>query len=381
MKLSSRAFGLMGGIMMYLSGLAATATATADDSSLPEPFQGHADIRTFDIYYDDLSYILRTTVFDSGLSDRTLARPKRPTINTRITRGNKSLNRLEGNRLVFLAFEDENLEAIQAIRTGLEATPDQIPMREWTKNQQLAFWLNLYNVTLIEALAHHYPETNLRDLLYGEDSLLDEKLLTVAGVPLSLNNIHQDILIPKWQDPLVMYGLFHGYVGSPNIRREAYTPENVYAALKENAREFINSNRGVRADDGKLKVSVLYAQNAGLFPNWEQDVKTHITKYADRRTRRQMGQTSWVEASNEDFYIADLYEGIPHDLSISYPGAPMLESSPQMAHLKLTGTGREMTPPHVMEFVKTIKTKKSRQKATVTVDEVAEGTETESENK
>ena len=72
-----------------------------------------------------------------------------------------------------------------------------------------------------------------------------EKLLNVAGMPLSLDDIQFTILCQNYDnDPLIIYGLYQGIVGAPDIRTSAYTGDDVYRALEENADIFINSNRG-----------------------------------------------------------------------------------------------------------------------------------------
>jgi hypothetical protein len=217
-----------------------TVAVQADEQAIPEPFRGETPGSPIAITYADWSAILHATVFDAGLSDRTSAPSVRAETGTRRLRGNTSNTRLEGNRLVFPAFADEkNRAVLKAIRRELEAVPGEVPMREWTRNEQLAYWLNLYNITVIGLLADEYPVRSLKKLKYGSKNhpgLWDQKVLRVAGVPLSLNDIHA-ILMEKWNTTLVMYGLFQGYVGGPSIQTTAFTGATVKEQLIESARE------------------------------------------------------------------------------------------------------------------------------------------------
>eukprot|EP00658_Telonema_sp_P-2_P061454 TRINITY_DN50153_c0_g1_i4.p1 TRINITY_DN50153_c0_g1~~TRINITY_DN50153_c0_g1_i4.p1 ORF type:complete len:147 (+),score=17.35 TRINITY_DN50153_c0_g1_i4:118-558(+) len=132
----------------------------------------------------------------------------------------------------------DSLRILEQIKTELEAIPEQAPLRLWTKNEQLAYWLNLHNITIIIELTKQYPMKSLRPLLKGsrkEPALWDQKLMTVSGIPLSLNDVH-DILVEKWDSTLVMYGLFQGYVGGPNTvsythLRAHETPEHLVCRL------------------------------------------------------------------------------------------------------------------------------------------------------
>ena len=335
-------------------------------------FTQAATVSKVDISYDDWSYVLKTTVFEAGRSDRSYAPPPVPGVGRRTVKGNTSSTRFEGNRLYFPGFEGKNLEAVLRIRAELAAMPDAVPMAEWTKNQQLAFWLNLYNVTLISELAKRYPEQELRSLLYGKRGLLDRKLLTVAGVKLSLNEIHHDILLANWDDPLVIYGLFHGYVGCANIRPEAYTADRVWDQLRDNAVEFINSNRGARMRGDVLEVSALYEENAELFPD-EASLRRHIADHADPAFAARVQGASRIKADVKDYYIADLFQGIVNDTNPNEGSPAVFASASGEAQIFFDAKGQQLrslkAPTVAMDYLKVIREKKAAREGQVSVEE------------
>ncbi|TNE65677.1 MAG: DUF547 domain-containing protein [Alphaproteobacteria bacterium] len=354
--------------------IALALPAGATSTAVPEPFRVAAEKETLDIRYDDWSYILKATVYEAGRSDRKIAPQPEPDFGRRHKRGNKSPYRYEGNRIFFPAFVGENLKMTSRIRRELEAMPGAVPMAEWTRNQQLAYWLNLYNITIIEQLALRYPETSLKKVLYKKGGLLDEKLLTVAGVKLSLNDIHHKILIPNWQDPLVMYGLFHGYIGSANIRKEAYTAQNVYELLKENAEEFVNSNRGAKMDGDKLEVAELYKIDAALFPNFEEDVKAHVARFADQSFAQRVYGAQAVKAETDEYYIADLNQGVINDdnMNIGNPAAFLGSGSSNLEDFLLgrSDSGVSFNMPNVAkEYIRTMARKRAEREGMVSVEE------------
>lgn len=288
------------------------AQAATDESKVPEPFRGHMAGSPIQIKYDDWDLILKQTVMRGGRSDRDKASTVRAKLGSRVVRGNTSDTRNEGNRIAFPAFKDDNLEILTAIRKSLESVPGMAPMKEWTKNEQLAYWLNLYNITLVEQVAKEYPVRKLDKLMKSsrkKPSLWDTKLLKVAGVDLSLNDIHHKILIPKWDSTLIMYGLFQGYVGSPNIMKEAFTGDQVHSQLVRNATEFVNSNRGMQVRGTTLQISTLYKDNKALFPDWDEDLKKHFVSLVDYDYRGKVQAAKKIRAKNSDYYIADVFGG------------------------------------------------------------------------
>lgn len=277
----------------------------------------------YTIRYNDLDLILSSTVLEVGLSDRRAAsRSDKRNVTTRIRHSNMSATSFEGNRVTFDVFDDEREESLLEVRKDLEAVPDFVPFEKFSKNEQLAYWLNLHNVAVMYEVASAYPIKKIKSLAKGRKSVWGKKTMTVAGVPTSIQDI-EDHVVQNWNDPLVLYGFFMGTVGGPNIRSEAYTAENVVEALKENATDFVNSLRGFRLWSGYGRVSDHYELGAKYFPDFHEDMKSHLLKFAKSNTARQLAKTDRFRANSYDWGIADVKDGaVYHGSSFNTnPGA------------------------------------------------------------
>jgi hypothetical protein len=294
------------------------ATAVAKNASVPEPFRGFDAGSTYTINYDDLTAALKTVVVDTGRSTREVAAPTSSQIGTRMKVSVKRSTVNEANRFYYEIFEDspEARQVLLGIQESLEQIPDEAPLEYFSRDEQLAYWLNLYNVTMLNEIIKIYPKRNLKKVVTGKKSILDKKLLTVAGVPLSLNDIQYTILNQNYDNnPLIMYGLYQGYIGCPNIRQMAYTGKNVYRALKNNAIEFINSNRGTDSSNGKVfEVSSLYDRNRVYFPDFNSDLTAHLKTYLEGRELADLQTASKIKADINDWTVTDL-GGTKRDLS------------------------------------------------------------------
>ncbi|MGY8986774.1 MAG: DUF547 domain-containing protein, partial [Sphingomonadales bacterium] len=138
----------------------------------------------------------------------------------------------------------------------------------------------------------------------------DEKGLFVEGKNLSLNDI-QNIVIANWDSPLVIYGLYQGSVGGPNIQNSAFTGENVWKKLNDSAKDFVNSIRGVQKKGKTLRVSKFYDRTKNAFPNFEEDLIEHISTFADKKTKAIVSATTKFKADYYDWSITDLHNGRP----------------------------------------------------------------------
>ncbi|MGB5346708.1 MAG: DUF547 domain-containing protein [Woeseia sp.] len=289
----------------------ATSLTNAAESAVPEPFRGFDASSTYTISYEDLNSLLSATVLAVGRSDRDTAAPTQAKTGTRVKNkvNNKTAN--EGNRFYFESFKDtpEYADLLNNIQSSLEKVPDEVPLRYFSRNEQLAYWINLYNVTLLKELVALYPQRSLKKVVAGNKSILSEKLLTVAGVPLSLDDIQHTILRENYNNsPLVIYGLYQGIIGGPNIRRRAYTGDTVHESLQRNAAEFINSNRGTFArDETVFRVSSLYERNSDFFANFDADLKAHLLEFLEGSHKRGLQTATAIRPDINDWTITDLY--------------------------------------------------------------------------
>ena len=297
------------GLLLGLSWSSLWAEVTS--SAVPERFKGFDPDSTLTIDYTDLNSLLDTVVLATGRSDRSKAPREQASTGTRMKVKVNRYTVNEGNRFYFSVFANnpENLKTLAKIRSRLELAPSNMALARFSRDEQLAYWINLYNITMIEAIAQVYPVADVEDLIEGKDSILDNKILTVSGIPLSLNDIEFNILRQNYDgDPLVIYGLYQGNIGGPNIRKQAYTGKNVYADLIDNALEFINSNRGTLSKNKKVfKVSSYYARNASFFPDFDADLTEHLVSYLEGEQLTQLQTATEIDPDIDDWTTTSLF--------------------------------------------------------------------------
>jgi len=316
----------------------------ASDESLAK-FSQYSEISASKMDFSIVDQMMNVGVLNMGPSTRAYANRGTSSTGTRLKQYIDPATENEANRFFYENLTKEQ-DQMLLLRQELEAIPSVTPLHQFTKEAQLAYWLNLYNVTLINELAIKYPLNNLKPVLTGEDSILDKKLLTVDNTPLSLNDIHYRVVPLLYpDDPFYIYGFHQGIKGSPNIRSSAYTESNVKQSLLDNAREFVNSNRGTQFNGGDnvIRVSSFYERNAKLFQDFKSDIKSHLLQYADRSIHELIGSASTFVADIDNWRINDLYGSIrrrDYGLSINtgdgfrIAGTSLSLSSEQNAQLR-----------------------------------------------
>ncbi|HEX9454411.1 MAG TPA: DUF547 domain-containing protein [Candidatus Binatia bacterium] len=185
------------------------------------------------------------------------------------------------NRLRYQTVGPEDQKLLNDYLQTLQATP----IANYSRNEQKAYWINLYNALTVELILSRFPAASIRDINISP-GLLERgpwgaKLITVEGERLSLDDIEHRILRPIWRDPRIHYALNWASLGSPNLQPTAYTGENTEALLEKDAREFINHPRGVAIQKGKLQVSSIYVWFQEDFGRDAEEFMEHWQQYAE----------------------------------------------------------------------------------------------------
>jgi len=322
---------ILSATLIFIGFLTIFDLAYASSSTVPEPFQRFDENSKHAINYDDLTTVLKTVVVDVGRSSREKVAPSQAKTGTRMKASVKRSTLNEGNRFYFETFKnnEEAQQLLSGIQKSLEQVPDEVSLEYFSRDEQLAYWLNLYNVTVLNEIIKVYPKRNLKKILVGKKSIFSKELLTVAGIPLSLNDIQFTILKQNYDNnPLIMYGLYQGNIGGPNIRKKAYTGKDVNRALTNNAIEFINSNRGTQSKDEKIfRVSSMYDRNRVYFTDFNTDLTTHLLGHLKGYELQDLQAATILKPDINDWTVTDL-GGTYRDLGATFAdnNAALLDS-------------------------------------------------------
>lgn len=157
-------------------------------------------------------------------------------------------------------------------RAALRAYIDRlagVPVSGLNRDEQFAYWVNLYNAVTLDIVLVHYPVKSIFDIAISPRLLAigpwGKKLLRVEGEELSLDDIESRILRPIWRDSRVHYAVNCASIGCPNLRAEAWSSRDLPGQLDAAGRAYANHPRGASVKGGKLKVSSIYEWFQGDF--------------------------------------------------------------------------------------------------------------------
>jgi hypothetical protein len=186
----------------------------------------------------------------------------------------------------------------------------QVEPASLDRPEQLAYWINLYNVVTLDAVLARYPvksiyEVSLKDA-NGQpaDGPWKAKLVTVSGVSLSLDEIENGIVRPVFKDARAHYGLNCLSIGCPNLRPVALTGANIEAQFQLASKEFINHPRAIAFVDGKVKASSVFDWFVDDFGGFAGAI-AHMQTYAEPALKAKLASVKAIDSYDYDWALAD----------------------------------------------------------------------------
>jgi hypothetical protein len=209
------------------------------------------------------------------------------------------------NRIAYGRVRAADRRALETYIAMLSATP----IGRHRRDEQRAFWINLYNAATVKLILDRYPLESILKLSISPGWFSvgpwGKKLLRVEGVDLSLDDIEHRILRPIWRDPRIHYAVNCASIGCPNLRREAYTAANVDGLLTRAARDYVNNWRGANFVNGQLFVSSIYKWYRADFGDSNRAVIDHLRAYAAPALAARLATVNDVAGHQYDWTLND----------------------------------------------------------------------------
>ena len=204
------------------------------------------------------------------------------------------------NRVDYAAMKKNDAATLTAYLVEMQA----VDIGAYNKNEQFAYWVNLYNAATVDVILREYPIKSIKDIgILGQGPWKD-KILTVNGKKLSLDDIEHGILRPTWADVRIHYAVNCASIGCPNLAARAYTAAQLEPMLDDAAKAFINHPRGFTSVDGSLVASSIF--------DWYGDdwgdqaaILDHARRYATDVTKAEIGDATQIDSFDYNWSLND----------------------------------------------------------------------------
>jgi hypothetical protein len=121
-----------------------------------------------------------------------------------------------------------------------------------SRNEQLAYWINVYNAYTIELLNSRNERRSIRNInkVLGVPlkSPWAEPIVKADRRTLTLDDVEHEIIRKQFKDPRIHVALVCAAMGCPPLRSEAFTAQQLDAQLDDQARRFLAQSTKNRVD-------------------------------------------------------------------------------------------------------------------------------------
>jgi len=137
------------------------------------------------------------------------------------------------------------------------ATAGAVPVAEfqqWSKDEQLAFLINVYNAATLQLIIDAYPVDSIKSLGNLIKSPWSRETVMLFGKKVSLDTVEHGMIRKNYAEPRIHFALVCAALGCPPLRDEAYQAARLAEQLDAQAKAFLNDPSKNRVDMEKQVV-------------------------------------------------------------------------------------------------------------------------------
>lgn len=210
----------------------------------------------------------------NSTSSSTLQKPPKPSLSHDIFDGllKKYVN--AKGRVNYDGMKQEKQQLAEYIMI-LQNNP---PQKSWSKNKQMAYWINLYNAFTIQKIVARYPVASIMDLEGG--NIFDKATIDIGGKNYTLNQIEKEMLLRQFREPRVHFAVNCAAASCPPLLSGAWTEANIQKNYEKMTKAFINNPSYNKVSTNFMEISKIFEWYADDFGG-SNNLINYFNKYAN----------------------------------------------------------------------------------------------------
>ncbi|HEX2061140.1 MAG TPA: DUF547 domain-containing protein [Thermoanaerobaculia bacterium] len=200
------------------------------------------------------------------------------------------------------ALKAKDAAALQALRQQL----GRVNVAALNPKQQLAYWINVYNVNVVATVVEAYPVDSIRDI--STDPIIRLNVFKKERVPfggtlLSLDDVEHKKIREAFKDARIHFAINCAAKSCPPIRPEAFTGARVDAQLDDQARKFLATGVRFERDGDELTIHTTKIMDwfGDDFDNWAGGRAAFIRRYVTPDKQRLIAQAKEIDIEYDDY--------------------------------------------------------------------------------
>lgn len=155
-----------------------------------------------------------------------------------------------GGLVDYAALKDDR----EFAKTILMFSAQEPNTERWTEEQQLAYWINVYNAFTVKLIVDHMPIESIKDI----DDAWKLEFIKLGDNTFSLDQIEHEIIRKQFDEPRVHFALNCASFSCPVLPNRALKAEDLDETLDRLTKDFLNDIHRNRISARKADVSELF---------------------------------------------------------------------------------------------------------------------------
>lgn len=142
---------------------------------------------------------------------------------------------------------------VEALNNYIDYLATKVPSINWSKQEKLAYFINVYNANTIKLIIDNYPIKSIKDI----KNPWSINRIQIGGENFSLEDIEHKIL-RKMNEPRIHFAINCASASCPKLLNTAFTSENIETLLEKATKGFISDSNKNRISKEKVQLSKIF---------------------------------------------------------------------------------------------------------------------------
>ncbi|WP_323787010.1 DUF547 domain-containing protein [Psychroserpens sp.] len=178
----------------------------------------------------------------------------------------------EQGNVNYNGFKSDKTEFYSYLNSLSETPPED----SWSKDETLAYWMNVYNAFTIKLILDNYPIQSIKDI----DGPWNHRFIKIGAKWYTLNDVEHRI-IRKMDEPRIHFALVCAAVSCPRLYNKAFTSKNLDSDLVLLTKGFLGDSSKNELSESSIKLSKIFKWYGGDFKSNESSLIDFLNQYSD----------------------------------------------------------------------------------------------------
>ena len=152
------------------------------------------------------------------------------------------------------------------------------PGTDWSQNEKMAYYINMYNAYTVQFIITKYPITSPKDIKYSGKDIWNLKLVKMGEKTMTLTTVEN--ILRGFGDPRIHFAINCAAASCPRLMNKAYEAKTLDSELTKMTKIFVNDLSSNQIKEKKIEISKIFEWYALDFKVNGKTLIDFINKYS-----------------------------------------------------------------------------------------------------